>query len=357
MRSNPGLVILAAAAAGGCPTATSSNAYDTGPRGWTCDRVHDNDGLVMWDGEAFAALEDAITGIGPNRSPDYARNTGIAGPFDEDALVYMAVEDGTAMLTEDGGCYWDEKGRLTAGGDWRLLVGGDRAYAVDMATGTWAVSSDMGASWAPTPIGGVPAGLPVVDAADPKRVRAVTDAGVMTTTDGGATWSMTAALPPGTVDPASSAALASNLDTLMLTADNQLYQSSDGGLGWAPAGLDLDAHEALGTVAMHPDDPAIRYVVLVGADGGALAKSTDGGATWDTLLEPRQIDISAGSIVAPLAGEPLVVLTSFGDSEKIYLSVTRAGVGIKTYSFGSYTVLSQLALGPRWWLGAVYPAE
>jgi hypothetical protein len=348
--------ILAAGMTLGCPTNTSSNAFDTGPRGWTCDRVHDNDGLVMWDAVAFAALESP-TGIGPNRSPDYAPNTGVAGPFDEDAMVYLAVEDGTSMLSEDGGCYWEEKGRLTAGGDWRLLVGGDVAYAVDMATGTWAVSRDLGGSWSPTPIGGVPAGLPVVDAQDPLRVRVVTDTGVMTTTDGGATWSMTAGLPPGVVSLAAATAHSANLDTLMLTADNQLYQSSDGGMGWAPTGLDLDAHEALGTVAIHPDDPAIRYVVLVGADGGALAKSTDGGASWETLLEPRQIDIAAGSLVVPLPGEPAVVLTTYGDDEKIYLSVTRAGTGIKTYSFGSYTVLSQLALGPEWWLGAVYPGE
>src|SRR5258705_426431 len=65
-----------------------------------------------------------------------------------------------------------------------------------------------------------------------------------------------------------------------------IYKSTDGGLTWKPSGLEKSG--AIGRIVVHPTNPNIVYVAVLGqpwapnAERG-LYKTTDGGATWSLI--------------------------------------------------------------------------
>lgn len=86
-----------------------------------------------------------------------------------------------------------------------------------------------------------------------------------------------------------------------------IYKSSDGGITWAPMGLEKTQH--IGGIAVHPTNPNIVYVAALGAvwksnPERGLYKTTDGGRSWqlakfisdkagfvDVKLDPRNPNI------------------------------------------------------------------
>ncbi|MDT8369529.1 MAG: hypothetical protein RQ745_10005 [Longimicrobiales bacterium] len=75
-----------------------------------------------------------------------------------------------------------------------------------------------------------------------------------------------------------------------------VYKSTDGGETWTHMGLTDSKH--IGRVVLHPDDPEIVFVAAMGHLWGpneerGLYRSTDGGASWDGVL---QVDENTGAV-------------------------------------------------------------
>jgi len=119
------------------------------------------------------------------------------------------------------------------------------------------------------------------DPADPSVVVALT-AEVVISRDGGATWS-TAYRDGSTIHGSLLAFVRSRI--YVVTDDNRLYASSDGGVTWTVHDVPWPVL-ALQADAEHPDNVYLRVQLPAPASaflGSGIAKSTDGGATW-TLL-------------------------------------------------------------------------
>jgi photosystem II stability/assembly factor-like uncharacterized protein len=68
---------------------------------------------------------------------------------------------------------------------------------------------------------------------------------------------------------------------------NGIYRSSDGGMTWTHKGLEETRH--IGEVVVHPLDPEVAYVAALGnlwapSEERGVYKTTDGGANWSRVL-------------------------------------------------------------------------
>lgn len=115
---------------------------------------------------------------------------------------------------------------------------------------------------------------------DPDLLWAGTGAGLLVSQDGGASWQDALPGVPVTAvafDPADPDRM------LAYTAapGDGLTESRDAGRTWTPAGWQLDTDDdAVGHLAVHPDDPQQLYA---GTHGEDLYHSRDAGRTWQTL--------------------------------------------------------------------------
>ncbi|HQQ77894.1 MAG TPA: PKD domain-containing protein [Thermoanaerobaculia bacterium] len=175
--------------------------------------------------------------------------------------------------------------------------------------GVWR-SRDAGATWAPLTddIGPTPIGAIAIAPSDPKRIYAgggsgrqslgndVPGPGLLVSTDGGDTWTLSASSPGGEfwfirVDPA-------NPRVLLAGTDKGLLRSTDGGDTWTKT-LAAAGDAWANALAVSPANPSLLLAAtfrrgVESFQGGAcvvpasstyrpgrLWKSTDGGATWD----------------------------------------------------------------------------
>lgn len=162
-------------------------------------------------------------------------------------------------------------------------------------------STDGGATWT-LASGGLPLPMTVhalaFDPGDSEALYAGTPRGVFRSPDGGAHWSPT---PGNLPTPVASVAIDPRRPArLFAGADNRrLFVSDDGGQAWRrsdegilPRRFDtLDDPIAVLTIA--PSDPSVLFMSASGgffADGALrIARSTDGGATWELLRGPGDV--------------------------------------------------------------------
>ena len=168
----------------------------------------------------------------------------------------------------------------------------------------------------------------VIDPATPSTAFAGTlGAGVLKTTDGGASWATTSV----GISSANVSALAidpSIPSTLYAGTDAGVFKSIDGGLRWAPAngGLPVAPQGAVKAIAVDPTAPATVYA----GTAGGLFKTVNGGTNWT-------------AIGANLAGlSPVIITIDPSSPSTLYL-----GVDDYQDDFG-YGLLKSTDAGTNW---------
>lgn len=191
------------------------------------------------------------------------------------STLYVAGHD-VFLVSRDGGQTWQSPVHDLPGTDIHAFAQDpdDPRRLVAFVVGAGVLgSTDGGATWAPLaaqPPGDAPLDL----AAGGGKLYAATGDGIVVSLDGGASWQPLPAQPAG----GAASVTASAADPLVLYAGTPsgLSKSSDGGTTWTAVGPPGTAPVAL---AVAPTDP--NRVLFVDR-GGAVYRSDDAGATWRT---------------------------------------------------------------------------
>ncbi len=346
MRVIPLVFVLAACESDKYVLDTSDTA-DTGVT--QCGRIRGTEGVLMYQ-------DDGSTVRSPLESPNPTDvTTGVAGPLGDDR-TYAAVIDGRVLLSVDGGCNWEAQGALGSG-DWRLRAAGERIYAFDMRSTAGARSDDGGLSWTPFDAGEAFIGLPVVDPFDPTRLRGLQSRGVVTTADGGDTWTAGAGLPGTLGTPADGDLSATNLEIAVVGGSGGAWRTSDAGGTWLPIIEDA----AVTALAIHPDDPAVFFAQSTDGEGvRTISRSADSGGTWARQVDSTQIELSVEPELWPVPGNPLRALAAYGpvynentESDGVNLYIVTGGEGTRSIFVGTWFHIHQFAFGGDRWVAAV----
>jgi len=328
------------------PTVTISD--DTGVE---CGRVRGTSYAVM--------IADGTTLVAPVAAPDAtSRAMSVAGPL-SDGFTWVLAVDGQTFASTDGGCNWESVGGLPAANDWSFTLAGDRVYAFDRGSGAGARSDDAGSSWTPFDAGEAFIGKPTADAADPERLRGLQSRGVVTSTDGGTTWTAVGVFPEGATDAWVHPA---NLDVLAAATPAGIFYTRGGGVSWddVSATLPQDATTPGVSglrVAIHPDDDNRLFALSEDSTGLiTLSMSADHGATWTRIVDSTGITLDASTLLRPTPGNVDQVIGAYATSAESLgtnLYTATAGAGARTLHFGTWFNVRELVVTPdRWMLAA-----
>jgi len=166
-------------------------------------------------------------------------------------------------------------------------------------------------------------------AADPinaLRLFAGTELGVFRTDDGGATWAAVPAAPPGIL------ALAVDPKTRLWAGTAAgAFESTDGGASF----VSEPSMRAIRAIAVDPTNSSIVYV---GGDGPAIAKTTDGGASWTETV--------VGDFPA-LVREISQLVIDPGNTDHVLAAAEAPDYGY--FDYVSPRILQSTDAGKTWW--------
>ena len=304
-----------------------------------------------------------------------------------DAAAFAGGIDGL-YKTDDGGVDWTQvlTGPVSAlavsphfGADGTLFVGGSELFvSSDGGTGwisatvapdvsiiralaispgfaddrTLFAGAASGVSW--EPVTGYP-GLSVLSLAispgwpDDPVLLVGTDLGVYRTTDGGATWMQGQGLATLSTWPI---ALSPDENLLLTGARHHgIYGSTDGGASWLPMGLQgWGWYHSISDVAISPayaSDGTLFAAWASGVSiGGAIYRTTDGGATWEPAYST---DFIGELAISPRYADDRTVCAA-GQSPRVVRS-TDGGTTwepVGTWPSGAYAGTTRVALPPNY---------
>ena len=266
--------------------------------------------------------------IGPFRGGRTVGATGVPG---HPNTFFIGVNNGGVWKTDDAGRTWmpvfdaESTGSIgavaVAPSDPNTIYAGsgEGLQRPDLSVGDGIYkSTDGGATWAHLGLrDGQQIPAVIVDPHDPNRVFAAvlghpygpnTERGVFRSTDGGKTWERVLYKDENTgafdvvFDPSNAQTVFAVLwsgrqapweigGSFVLSANNGLYKSTDGGTTWRQITAGLPgAVQGLGRIGLgvSPSEPARMYAVVGADSGGALYRSDDGGEQWHVQdADPR----------------------------------------------------------------------
>ncbi len=226
---------------------------------------------------------------------------------DAPATVYAGTSGGGVFRSVDGGAQWASFGSGLGNLSVRSLVLVPSAPATMYAgtDGSLYRSTDGGATWSALG-GGLPSArtpLVAVDPAAPGTLYAiVSDVGIYKSTDGGDHWS--------SVDTGSAARNASALVVDPLHAGTvyagiafggAVRKSTNGGATWADARSGMYASDIVQAMAASPDEAGVLYA---GTNGHAVYKSGNGALSADARLSNLVLDDGSGAVGLSPAFDP-----------------------------------------------------
>jgi photosystem II stability/assembly factor-like uncharacterized protein len=145
-------------------------------------------------------------------------------------------------------------------------------------------SSDGGGTWSMSLVGPVGRSSVVIAPSSPSTLYAWNAAGLFRTDDGGANWDPRGGAYPfnGAVSAAVWLVLvaADNPDIVFAMTDRP-FRSANGGSSWYQVFGGTDSASGKGLLVADPNDPSTLFAALPGSC--AVLKSTDAGATWTAL--------------------------------------------------------------------------
>ncbi|MGA9117556.1 MAG: hypothetical protein WB626_12355 [Bacteroidota bacterium] len=280
-------------------------------------------GHIGFPGLLLAAL---LAG-GCSRAPVALRWESLGGPSAQNVTTLLplgagsgrllaGLAEGGILLSTDGGLRWKELSAPGTGGSVRrLLPHPDDPSAVLAATASGLLRSDDGGqTW--TTLLGRSCGAAAVDPYRTSTILAGTDSeGIMVSGSGGELWSP-ARFPPGDQSAARSAVR----DIRGSAADPNLFfaaldragiaRSTDGGASWHLTARDLAASGTVFTCVLpHPLDPA---VVCFGTARGEIYRSASGGESWSPTRRGTGVVGISGFAAGPGNPDHLLAGTEAG---------------------------------------------
>ncbi len=260
---------------------------------------------------------DGGTSWTPLRLPSTDAMVNVIGRASYDDALYVG-SGGRAFRSDDGGEIWTEITPPGRNGDMYDIAVDPRdtdvLYLPRQAYGI-VKSADRGAEWKPVNQGLLNTTLSLLALGDPSGsviyAAAISGEGAYKSTDFGRTWIN--ATDDGIVHPWSDELTVSPTDpqTIWLVADvGQIFVSHDGGLTWR---LTVDPRRGgvgfrAGTVSAAAIAPSDSNVIYALKNGFGIFKSTNGGASWD-FLQQSEVDYTYSLAVDPT--DPDVVFSGY----------------------------------------------
>lgn len=235
----------------------------------------------------------------PGPSRDYVISAIAVTP--SAVFVASGIEYLGLLRSTDGGSTWDAvlgnrpDQQLEFG--W-LVVDAQTPHALWAASsdGLW-ITGDDGATWRRRPSVGGPLAVDAqAHALYALGGSAAYLAGLLRSTDGGASWHETMAIPGGG-PPARASWRPGDPGRMAMTVGGAVYLSGDGGRSWS--WLPVSVHgrgAALHDLAIDPRDPNR----LVGVGDGGIVRSLDGGRTWSATPVKDYLESLTRSGAGPL---------------------------------------------------------
>ena len=221
--------------------------------------------------------------------------------------------------TTDGGVTWKPSGSgLPSATFWSMVAASDGSLYADLDGSGVFKSTNQGASWAAanTGLGSFSATLNglAVSASNPAVLyKSVLSTGIYATTNGGASWSLASGTAPATLGPLAVSATNPSLIYAATSAGYPaLYESSDAGKTWNPAGAGLGV-ASLSQIVADPTNSSAAYALapVTTAAFAAEINSSGSALVYSTYLGSSNYAYGYG-IAVNSSGDAFVTGASYG---------------------------------------------